>query len=112
MFFTAPDYSLASMLGFYTPSHPNFYLMNVTRDVIHGKSFLIWEKGKKPLGANTLYIADTPESYKSRIPDFFKDYQLLQPLIIRDEKGRILRIFYFTVGIHYLGGEPDNLSLW
>ena len=112
LFLTSKDYSLASMLGFYTPSHPNFYLMNVTKDIIHGKSFLIWEKGKKRLGANTLFVSDTPDSYQSRIPGFFKDYQLLKPLVIRDENGRILRIFYFTVGLHYLGGEPDNLSLW
>ena len=112
LFLTSKDYSLASMLGFYTPSHPNFYLMNVTEDVVHGKSYLLWEKGKKPLGANTLYVSDTPNSYKSRLLDFFKEIKHLEPFIVRDDNGRILRIFYLTIGLDYLGGEPDNLSLW
>lgn len=111
-FLTAKDYSLASMLGFYTPSHPTFYLMNVTEAVVHGKDYLLWGKGKKPLGANSIYVGDTPDSYQSRLPAFFKETRQLEPLIIRDHQGRILRIFYITLGIHYLGGEPDHLSLW
>ncbi len=111
-FMSSKDYSLASMLGFYTPSHPNFYLMNVTKDVVHGKSYLLWEKGKKMPGANTIYVGDEPDSYQSRIPDFFKDTRQLEPFVVRDKNGRILRIFYITLGLHYLGGEPDNLSLW
>ncbi|MCG8339250.1 MAG: glycosyltransferase family 39 protein [Proteobacteria bacterium] len=112
LFMTSKDYSLASMLGFYTPSHPNYYLMNVTKDVVHGKSYLLWEKGKKKLGANTIYVGDEPDSYKKRIPEFFEETRQLDPLIVRDKDGRILRIFYITLGLGYLGGEPDNLSLW
>jgi 4-amino-4-deoxy-L-arabinose transferase-like glycosyltransferase len=112
LFMTSKDYSLASMLGFYTPSHPNYYLMNVTKDVVHGKSYLLWEKGKKTLGANTIYVGDEPDSYKTRIPDFFAETRHLEPFIVRDKDGRILRIFYITLGLGYLGGEPDNLSLW
>jgi 4-amino-4-deoxy-L-arabinose transferase-like glycosyltransferase len=112
LFLTAKDYGLASMLGFYTPGRPQFYLMNLGRDVIHGKSYLIWEKGRKTLGANTLYVSDTPFSYRSRLKGFFRDIAHLPPYVIRDHEGRILRVFYFTLGIHYLGGEPDNLSLW
>lgn len=112
LFMTSKDYGLASMLGFYTPGHPQFYLMNVDKNVVHGKSFLLWEKGKKKLGANTIYVSDTPDSYRSRLTTFFKEIKHLSPLVIREKDGRILRIFYFTVGIHYLGGEPDNLSLW
>jgi 4-amino-4-deoxy-L-arabinose transferase-like glycosyltransferase len=112
LFFTSKDYSLASMLGFYTPSHPNFYLMNVREDVVHGKSYLLWEKGKKKIGANTIYVGDTPTSYKSRLTDFFKEIKHLDPFVVRDDDGRILRIFYIAIGISYLGGEPDNLSLW
>lgn len=112
LFMTSKDYSLASMLGFYTPSHPQFYLMNVTKEVIHGKSYLLWEKGNKAPGANTIYVGDEPDSYQSRIPDFFKETRQLEPFVIRDSEGRILRVFYITIGLHYLGGEPDNLSLW
>lgn len=112
LFFTSKDYSLASMLGFYTPSHPTYYLMNVTEEVVHGKSFLLWEKGKKKIGANTIYVSDTPNSYKTRLPDFFKEIEHLDPFVLRDNRGRILRVFYIAIGIHYLGGEPDNLSLW
>ncbi len=112
LFFTSKDYSLASMLAFYTPSHPNYYLMNVSKDVTHGKSYLLWEKGKKKLGANTIYVSDVSDSYKTRIPGFFREVKHLDPLIIRDADNRILRIFYITIGIQYLGGEPDNLSLW
>ncbi len=112
LFFTSKDYSLASMLGFYTPSHPNFYLMNVREDVVHGKSYLLWERGKKKIGANTIYVADTPESYKTRLIGFFKEIQHQEPFIVRDDDGRILRIFYIAIGLSYLGGEPDNLSLW
>ena len=111
-FLTAEDYSLASMLAFYTPSHPSFYLMNSMKKMIHGKTYLLWEKGKKKIGANTLYIADRFDAWDDRIPGFFKDLKHLDPLIIRDEQGRILRVFYITVGLHYLGGEPDNLSIW
>lgn len=112
LFFTSKDYSLASMLGFYTPSHPQFYLMNVTKNIVHGKSYLLWEKGKKTIGANTIYVSDTPDSFKSRLPDFFKEVKHLKPFVIRDIDGRILRSFYIAIGLHYLGGEPDNLSLW
>ncbi|MCP4757289.1 MAG: phospholipid carrier-dependent glycosyltransferase [Proteobacteria bacterium] len=112
LFFTSTDYSLSSMLGLYTPSHPNFYLINVSKDVIHGKSFLLWEKGKKPLGANTIFVSDSPELYRKQVIPFFKKIEQLPPLVIRDSDGRILRVFYFTLGRHYLGGEPDNLSLW
>lgn len=112
LFMTSKDYGLASMLGFYTPGRPQYYLMNVDTKVIHGKSFLLWEKGKKPIGANTIYVSDTPRSYQSRLNGFFKRIQHLPPFIVRDDQGRILRIFYIAVGVHYLGGEPDNLSLW
>ncbi|MBT4091718.1 MAG: glycosyltransferase family 39 protein, partial [Deltaproteobacteria bacterium] len=112
LFMTSKDYGLASMLGFYTPGHPQFYLMNVDKNVVHGKSFLMWEKGQKKLGANTIYVSDTPFSYRPRLTDFFERIQHLPPLIIKDDDGRILRIFYFAVGLKYLGGEPDNLSLW
>jgi len=112
LFMSSKDYGLASMLGFYTPGHPQFYLMNVDKNVVHGKSFLLWEIEQKKLGANTVYVSDTPDSYQSRLTGFFKQVKHLPPLIIRDDDGRILRIFYFAVGIHYLGGEPDNLSLW
>lgn len=112
LFFTSKDYSLASMLGFYTPSHPNYYLMNVGKDIIHGKSYLLWEKGKKKLGANTIYVSDEPDSWKSRLPDFFKEIRHWDPFVVRDRDGRILRVFYIAIGLHYLGGEPDNLSLW
>ena len=110
-FFTTRDYSIASMLGFYTPSHPQFYLMNFPKDGIHGKDFLIWEKGNKKIGANTIYVADTLHSYHARLNGFFRQIKELPPLVIRDCEGRILRIFYFTLGLHYLGGEPDNLSV-
>jgi len=112
LFMTSKDYGLASLLGFYTPGHPQFYLMNVDKNVVHGKSFLIWEREQKKLGANTIYVSDTPYSYRPRLTGFFKQIKHLAPLIIRDDDGRILRIFYFAVGLHYLGGEPDNLSLW
>ena len=112
LFMTSKDYGLASLLGFYTPDRPQYYLMNVDKKVVHGKSFLIWEKGQKKKGANTIYVSDTPTSYKSRLIGFFKQIRKLPPLIIRDDDGRIIRIFYFAVGVHYLGGEPDNLSLW
>ena len=110
-FFTSKDYSIASMLGFYTPGHPQFYLMNFPKDGIHGKDILIWQKGKKKIGANTIYVTDTYNSYHDRLDGFFKKTVELPPFIIRDDKGRILRIFYFTAGIHYLGGEPDHLSV-
>lgn len=112
LFMTSKDYGLASMLGFYTPGHPQYYLMNVTKSVVHGKSFLLWERGQKKKGANTIYVSDTPESYKSRLTGFFRKIKHLPPKVVRDEEGRILRIFYIAVGLHYLGGEPDNLSLW
>ncbi len=112
LFMTSKDYGLASMLGFYTPGRPQYYLLNVDKNVVHGKSFLLWERGQKKKGANTIYVSDTPHSYKTRLIGFFKRIEHLSPLIIRDDDDRILRIFYFTVGIHYLGGEPDNLSLW
>ena len=110
-FFTAKDYSIASMLGFYTPDRPQFYLMNFPKDGIHGKDFLIWEKGNKKIGANTIYVTDTFDSYRDRLEGFFKRIEELPPFVVRDRKGRILRIFYFTLGLHYLGGEPDNLSV-
>lgn len=112
LFMTSKDYGLASMLGFYTPGRPQFYLMNVDKNVVHGKSFLLWERGQKKQGANTIYVSDTPDSYRSRLVGFFKRIEHLPPTVIRDDDGRILRIFYIAVGFHYLGGEPDNLSLW
>jgi len=112
LFMTSKDYGLAAMMGFYTPGRPQYFLMNVSRSVVHGKSYLLWERGKKRIGANTVYVSDTPESYRSHLTGFFKEIRLLQPLVIRDAQGRILRVFYLAIGVHYLGGEPDNLSLW
>ncbi|PCI23071.1 MAG: hypothetical protein COB67_13060 [SAR324 cluster bacterium] len=111
-FFTTRDYSIASMLGFYTPSHPQFYLINFPKDGIHGKDFLIWAQGKKKLGANTIYVADTSDSYAGRITPYFKEIKQLAPFVYRDEQGRILRIFYLTLGLDYQGGEPNNLSVF
>ncbi|MBU2515089.1 glycosyltransferase family 39 protein [bacterium] len=111
-FLSAEDYSLAAMLAFYTPSHPNFYLLNVTEKVVHGKTYLLWEKGKKKIGSNVLYISDRPDAYKNRIPKFFKGMKHLEPFVVKEDDGRILRTFYITIGLHYLGGEPDNLSFW
>lgn len=111
-FFTSKDYSLASTLSFYTPTHPQFYLMNFPRDGIHGKDFLIWEKNRKKIGANTIYITDTRNSYHDRLLGFFENIQELPPFVVYDDEGRILRIFYLTLGLNYLGGEPDNLSIF
>ena len=111
-FFTSKDYSLASTLAFYAPTHPQFYLMNFPRDGIHGKDFLIWEKNKKKPGANTIYITDTKNSYQNRLSGFFETLKELPPFVVYDDKGRILRIFYLTLGLNYLGGEPDNLSIF
>jgi 4-amino-4-deoxy-L-arabinose transferase-like glycosyltransferase len=111
-FFTSKDYSLASTLSFYSPTHPQFYLMNFPRDGIHGKDFLIWEKNKKKIGANTIYITDTRNSYHNRLLGFFEKLQELPPFVVYDNEGRILRIFYLTLGLNYLGGEPDNLSIF
>jgi hypothetical protein len=111
-FFTSKDYSLASTLSFYSPTHPQFYLMNFPRDGIHGKDFLIWEKNKKKIGANTIYITDTRNSYHNRLYGFFEKLQELPPFVVYDDEGRILRIFYLTLGLNYLAGEPDNLSIF
>lgn len=112
LFFTSSDYSLASMLGFYTPSHPNFYLMAITDNVVHGKSYILWARGKKKPGANTIYVSDVPDSFKGDVEPYFKRIQHLEPLVVRESDGRILRVFYLTVGYHYIGGEPDTISLW
>ncbi len=112
LFFTSTDYALAAMLGFYTPSHPQFFLMNVDDKVVFGKTILLWSKGKKNLGADTLYVSDSPVRHKKHVQPFFKKMRQLEPLVIRDQDKRILRTFYFTFGEHYLGGEPDVLSSW
>lgn len=111
-FLSSTDYALSAMLGFYTPSHPQFFLMNVDDKVVFGKTILLWSKGKKHLGADTLYVADSPELYKKHVKPFFKTFRQLEPLVIRDGENRILRIFYFTLGQDYIGGEPDSLSTW
>ncbi len=111
-FLSGDDYALSAMLAFYMPSHPDFYLLNVTENVVHGKSYLLWEKGKKKLGSNVMFIGDRPDAYKNRVPMFFKEMKQLEPFVVREDSGRILRVFYITVGLHYQGGEPDNLSFW
>ena len=111
-FFTSSDYAIASMLAFYTPSHPEIFLINFARDGIHGKDFLYWEKGKKRIGDNTIFISDSRSLWQEKMAPFFREIEQLEPLVIRNNENRILRIFYFTAGYDYLGGEPDNLSLW
>ena len=110
LFIAAPDYGLASTLAFNTPSKPDVYLINYPKDGFHGKEYLIWEKNKKMIGYNMIYITDRSIKTLSKLSAFFKKIKYLPSFIIKDEKG-ILRVFHILVGYHYIGGEPDRLSV-
>ncbi|MDH4225300.1 MAG: hypothetical protein OEW12_06615, partial [Deltaproteobacteria bacterium] len=110
-FLSTSDYSIASMLGFYTPGRPEFLLLDYGPKEFHGREFLLWGQGKKTMGANTLYVADHPKM-AGYIKPFFQDTRALPPLEIRDAKGRVLRIFYFTLGFGYKDNEPQVLWAW
>ncbi|MBI3992948.1 MAG: glycosyltransferase family 39 protein [Candidatus Lambdaproteobacteria bacterium] len=110
-FLSTTDYSIGSMLDFYTPGHAEFTLIGYGEKEFHGKEFLYWRNPLKTPGADTLFVSDVapPEGQPHRIAPYFKSVQQLPPLIVRDGQGRILRIFYFALGRHYLGNEPDRL---
>ena len=110
LFIAAPDYGLASTLAFNTPSKPDIYLINYPKDGFHGKEYLIWEKNKKKIGYNMIYITDRSKKTFSKISAFFKKTKYLPSFVIKDEKG-ILRVFHILIGYHYIGGEPDRLSV-
>ena len=63
LFIAAPDYGLASTLAFNTPSKPDIYLINYPKDGFHGKEYLIWEKNKKKIGYNMIYITDRSKKH-------------------------------------------------
>ena len=85
--------------------------MNYEEGGKHGKEFLMWERGNKPIGSNAIYVSDTNTGLENKMMPFFKRVEELEPLVIRDKKG-ILRVFFLIIGYHYLGGEPDRLSIW
>lgn len=113
-FLSTNNYAVASLLDFYTPGFADFVFVGHTLDKLHGKEFLMWENGRKKLGANTIYVVDRPLKRRTRqmLSRYFEEIRELPNLEIKDESGRILRIFYFTLGLKYKGGEPPNLSLW
>ncbi len=109
-FFSTRDYSIASLLDFYTPGHADFVLIAYKEQEFHGKEFLLWAEGRKPKGAATIYVSDTlpPRDRPHPIAPFFERVEELEPLLLKDEHG-ILRIFYFTAGYGYRANEPDRL---
>jgi hypothetical protein len=110
-FFSTRDYSIASMLDFYTPGRADFVLVDYKEKEFHGKEFLLWAQGRKPKGANTIYVSDTPtpKGKPSPLTAYFDRVEDLDPLILRDRQG-ILRIFYFTAGYGYKANEADLLN--
>jgi hypothetical protein len=108
-FFSTRDYSIASMFDFYTPGHPEFVLIDYKDKEFHGREFLLWAEGRKPRGASTIYVSDTPTPANRPHPiaPYFERVETLDPLILKDEGG-ILRIFYFTAGYGYRANEPDR----
>ena len=57
-----------------------------------------------------IYITDRSIKTLSKLSVFFKKIKYLPSFVIKDEKG-ILRVFHILIGFHYIGGEPDRLSV-
>lgn len=110
-FLSTRDYSIASMLNFYTPERADFVLVGYKETEFHGKEFLLWAQGRKPKGASTIYVSDTslPPGKPHPLVPFFERVEPLEPLVVRDGRG-ILRIFYFTAGHGYRANERDALK--
>jgi 4-amino-4-deoxy-L-arabinose transferase-like glycosyltransferase len=108
-FLSTRDYSIASMLDFYTPGRADFVLVGYKKTEFHGKEFLLWARGRKPKGASTIYVSDTPPPPGKPHPltPYFERIEPLEPLVLRDGRG-ILRIFYFTAGHGYRANEHDT----
>jgi dolichol-phosphate mannosyltransferase len=108
-FLSTRDYSIASILDFYTPGRADFVLVDYKVKEFHGKEFLMWAEGRKPKGATTIYVSDTPVSpRKHPLAPYFERVEPLESLVVRDAQG-ILRIFYFTAGYGYRANERDGL---
>jgi dolichol-phosphate mannosyltransferase len=113
-FLSTRDYSLAAQLAFYTPGFPQFVLLGYSESAFHGKEYLMWGRGLKKAGANSLFVLDSPifPNNADRIVPYCGQVRELEPLVIRDGQGRVLRKFFFALCLDYLANEPDHLSRW
>ena len=103
-FLSTSDYSIASVLEFYTPGRADFVLVAYQPDEYHGKEYLLWARGRTPVGAATVYVSDRPPraGRPHPIAPYFERVEPLPPLEVRDARG-LLRVFYFTAGYGYKG---------
>lgn len=113
LFLSTSDYAIASMLDFYTPGRAQFVIVGYRRQDFHGKEFLYWARDIKRVGANTIYVSDAPITLSEKHPlvRYFASAEMLPPLEVRDNQGRLLRRFHFALGRAYQGGEPDLLDI-
>ncbi len=100
LFLSSKDYSLASMLTFYTPGNPDFALFNYSSEM-HGREYLEWSRPLLQKNADTLMVSDSPNTHHE-LTGLFREITPLPELEIRDQTG-LLRVFYFHHGKGYLG---------
>lgn len=102
LFLSSHDYSLASVLSFYTPGQPDFALFNYENSV-HGREYLDWSQPLLKDKGNTLMVSDSPNTYRELLPHYHEVLNL-PTLEIRDQQG-LLRVFYFHLGKRFKEGS-------
>ena len=102
LFLSSSDYSLASMLSFYTPGHPDFALFNY-ENAKHGREYLDWSRPLAQDKGNTLLVSDSPNTYRELLLHYL-EVSPLPTLEIRDQHG-LLRVFYFHLGKGFKEGN-------
>jgi dolichol-phosphate mannosyltransferase len=102
LFLSSSDYSLASVLSFYTPGHPDFALFNYENSK-HGREYLGWSRPLMQNKGNTLMVSDSPNTHQELLPHY-QEVSALPTLEIRDQNG-LLRVFYFHLGKGFKSGN-------
>ncbi|MBU3916573.1 glycosyltransferase family 39 protein [bacterium] len=110
LFIVAKDYREASQLSFYTPSHPEIFLLGFKE--IFGRNYIFYRQRSESrlLGKNAIYVTQYPSSL-IKIKGFFQKVEKLDPFFIKDDKGHVIRIFYFYLCFEYLGDDTGILDV-
>ena len=101
-------YGLASLVAFYTPSHPSVHLWD--RPNRNGLSYSHWRDEMNLRGWNAVVVEDRlKEDWLQSIRPKFKTFQMLEPLFIW-RNNRVLKTFYLYSGEDFQGFPDDRTT--